>query len=219
MLVPNLAKCARHVVKVNSNGTIMKFSVGDCCIVAGGPSLTEEWYMKLTNIILIGAFHDKYHIFIDGTYFIPAFNHGQVVKHPWTETVQLVPHQYHRDSIQLTTQLKRKCILYPESACKDNPNFYLPIDFDGAPPQAVTVPVYPKEDDQVKILGRGGQVWFARIVSSDDQNHRANVRWFAESRRAGLYTLSSQEDIVPWKSILGYVHMRRVMGGYRVEPN
>ena len=83
----------------------------------------------------------------------------------------------------------------------------------------MAVLVYPEESDHVKILGRGGQVWFAKIVSSDDQNHKANVRWFAESRRAGLYTLSSQEDIVPWRSILGYANMRRVMGGYRVDPN
>ena len=127
---------------------------------------------KLTKIILIGEFHDKYFIFIDGTYFIPAFNRGRVAKYPWTETVQLVSHEYRRDSIQLTTQLKRKFILYPEPACKDNPSFYLPIDFDGPPPTAVAIPVYPKENDHVKILGRGGQVCFARIVSSDEQNHK-----------------------------------------------
>ena len=198
--VPSLTKYAKHVVRFNCNGTIVKFSIGDCCVVAGGPNPEEEWFMELTDIILIGAFHEKYFIFIDGMYFIPAFNHGRVVKHPWTETVQLVSHQYHRDSVQFTTQLMRKCILYPDPACKENPTFFLPIDFDGPPPKTVAVPVYPEESDHVKILGRGGQVWFAKIVSSDDQNHKANVRWFAESRRAGLYTLSSQEDIVPWKS-------------------
>ena len=59
----------------------MTFSVGDCCIVAGGPCLNEEWYLKLSDIILIGAFHDKYYIFVDGSYFIPAVNNDNIVKH------------------------------------------------------------------------------------------------------------------------------------------
>lgn len=118
-------KMCKHVVKVNSNGTVMKFSVGVCCIVAGGPEFSEEWYMKLTNIILISAFHDKYHIFIDGIYFIPAFNNGRVVNQTWTETVQLVSHQYGRDIVQFATHWKRKCILYPKPAFKDNQTFCL----------------------------------------------------------------------------------------------
>ena len=96
---------------------------------------------------------------------------------------------------------------------------FLPIDFDGSPPKAVDVAVYPEEDDNVKVLGRGGQVWFARIISSDDQNHKASLKWFTETRLTGLYTLSNQEDIVPWRSILGYAHMIRVMGGYRIEED
>ena len=81
-IVPSLAQCAKHVVKVNCNGSIMKFSEGKICIVAGGPDLSEEWYLKITNIILIGPFMNKYHTFTDGTYYIPAFNRGRVVKHP-----------------------------------------------------------------------------------------------------------------------------------------
>ena len=219
VIVPSLAQCAKHVVKVNCDGSIMKFSEGNICIVAGGPDLSEEWYLKITNLILIGPFMNKYHTFIDGTYYIPAFNRSRVVKHPWTQTVQLVAHQYGRDTVQFASQLKRKCLLYPEPAFKDNPSFFLPIDFDGPPPKAVDVPVYPEEDDNVKVLGRGGQVWFARIISSDDQNHKASLKWFTETRRTGLYTLSNQEDIVPSRSILGYAHMRRVMGGYRIEED
>ena len=116
VMVPSQAKCAKHVVRVNCNGSVMKFSQGEFCIVAGGPSLTEEWFLKITHIILIGAFMRKYHIFIDGTYYLPTFNHGRVVKHPWTETLQLVPHQYVRDTALFGSQLKRKCLLYPEPA-------------------------------------------------------------------------------------------------------
>ena len=88
---------------------------------------------------------------------------------------------------------------------------------DGPPPKAVTVPVYPDEGDNVKVQSRGGQVWFGRIIFSDDENHKANLKWFIELRQPGLYTLSSREDTVAWRSMLGFANMRRVMGGYRLE--
>ena len=77
--------------------------------------------------------------------------------------------------------------------------------------------MYPEEGDNVKVQGRGGQVWFGRIICSDDEHHKANLKWFIESRHPGLYTLSCQEDTVAWRSILGFANMRRVMGGYRLE--
>ena len=33
----------------------MKFSKGDFCIIPGGPSLSEEWYLKISQIVLVGA--------------------------------------------------------------------------------------------------------------------------------------------------------------------
>ena len=134
-----------------------------------------------------------------------------MVKHPWTETVQLGPYQYRSDTVEFASHLKRKCLPYPES--KDNPSFYLPIDFDGPHPKAVTVPVYPEEGDDVIGLGRGGQIWFGRIISSDTENRKSNLKWFMETR-SGIYTLSSQEDVV---AILGFAHIRRAMGGYRID--
>ena len=80
----------------------------------------------------------------------------------------------------------------------------------------MTVPVYPEEGDDVKVLGRGGQIWFGRIVSSDTENRKSNLKWFIETR-SGIYTLSSQEDVVAWKSVLGFAHIRRAMGGYRID--
>lgn len=94
-----------------------QFSGGDECIVACGSDL-KEWYVKIANITLINAFTNKYHIFIDRTYYILAFSLGRVVKHPRTVTMQLAVHQYGRDTVQFTSQLKRKCLLYPEPAFK-----------------------------------------------------------------------------------------------------
>ena len=77
----------------------------------------------------------------------------------------------------------------------------------------MTVPVYPEKGDDVKVLGRGGQIWFGRIVSSETENRKSNLKWYMETR-SGIYTLSSQEDVV---AILGFAHIRRVMGGYRID--
>ena len=93
--------------------------------------------------------------------------------------MQLVPYQYRSVTVQFASQLKRKCLLYPEPASKDNPSFYFPIDFNGPPPKAVTVPVYP-----------GGQIWFGRIISSDNENRKSNLKWFTETH-SGIYTLST----------------------------
>jgi len=113
-----------------------QFSGGDKCVVACGSDL-KEWYVKIANITLINAFTNKYHIFIDRTYYILAFSLSRVVKHPRTVTMQLAVHQYGRDTVQFTSQLKRKCLLYPEPAFKDNPSLYLPTDLTCPLPKAV----------------------------------------------------------------------------------
>ena len=216
-MVPTAARCANHLVKVDCNNTVVKFSKGNHCIIYGGED--EEWYLCITEIILIGSISGKYYVFIDGTYYIPAISHGHVIKHPWTSTVQLVPRTYTRDSVQLAAQLKRKCLLYPEPENKENPSYYLPVDFDGPPSSAVNVPVYPEAGDDLKILGTGGQNWFGKVVSTDCERHKADVKWFVETRRAGVFKLSNQEDTIMWKSVLGFAKMIRVMGGYRLDEH
>ena len=68
--------------------------------------------------------------------------------------MQLVPYQHRSDTVQFASQLKRKCLLHPEPASKDNPSFYFPIDFDGPPPKTVTVPVHPEEGDESKFWAK-----------------------------------------------------------------
>jgi hypothetical protein len=200
---------------VDCNSTVVKFSINDSCIISGGED--EEWYLVITEILLLGAICGKYYIFIDGTYQIPAFKNGQVVTHSWTNTVQLVSRPYRRNTVQFASQLKRKCLLYPEPENKDNPSFHLPVDFDGPPPSPVSVPIYPEADDDLKIMGTAQQTWYGRVVSTDEGGCKATVKWFVETQRAGLFQLSNQEDIIQWKSILGFVAMTRVIGGYRLN--
>ena len=215
VIIPSVAKCCKHVVKMDCNNTVVKFSKGDCCIISGGNN--EEWVICITDIILIGAIGEKYYVFIDGTYYIPLFNHGQVVKHPWTNTVQLVPREYTRDSIQFTSQLKRKCVLYPDPESRDDPSYFLSIDFDGLPSLPVSVPIYPEAGDDVKILGPSRQEWYGKVLSTDDEQHKADVKWFVATKRAGVFKLSTQEDTIYWKSALGFARMVRVLGGYRLQ--
>ena len=164
-------------------------------------------------------FHNVFAFSSDGTYYIPAIRDGHVMKHPWTNTTQLVPRTYTRDSLQLATQIQRKIIMYPEPENKENPSYYLPVDFDGPPPSAVSVPVYPEAGDDLKVLGTGRQTWFGKVVSTDDEALEANVKWFVETRRSGVFKLSNQEDTIRWRSILDFARMRRVMGGYRLDEH
>ena len=115
--------------------------------------------------------------------------------------MQLVPYQYLSDTVQFASQLKRKCLLYPEPASKDNPSFYFPIDLDGPPPKTVTVPVYPEEGDESKSgLRRTDLVWKEYL-------RKSNLKWFTETRHSGIHTLQSQEDVAASKSILGFAHI------------
>ena len=46
---------------------------------------------------------------------------------------------------------------------------------------------------------------------------KSNLKWFTETRRSGIHTLQSQEDVVASKSILGFAQIWRAMGGYKVD--
>lgn len=63
------------------------------------------------------------------------------------------------------------------------------------------------------------QNWYGKVLSTDDERQKAGVKWFVETRRAGVYKLSNQEDTVHWRSVLGFARMVRVMGGYRLEEH
>ena len=115
--------------------------------------------------------------------------------------MQLVPYQYLSDTVQFASQLKRKCLLYPEPASKDNPSFYFPIDFDGPPPKTVTVLcILRKVMSQSSGPRRTDLVWKEYL-------RKSNLKWFTETRRSGIHTLQSQEDVVALKSILGFAHI------------
>ena len=36
---------------------------------------------------------------------------------------------------------------------------------------------------------------------------KSNLKWFTETRRSGIHTLQSQEDVVASKSLLGFAHI------------
>ena len=50
----------------------MKFSNGGFCIIPGGPSLSEEWYLKISQIVLVGASMNKYLLFLMARIISPS---------------------------------------------------------------------------------------------------------------------------------------------------
>ena len=133
-------------------GDIQKISRGTVCKVG---SADEDW------IVEVGPVNEKYYIYINGTYYIPTLNNGNIIYHAWAKTAQLIPRNYVRDSIQPTCNIKRKVMMYPDPSNLDDPAFYLCLDFKNPElVEEINVPVYPKVEEPICIFGAYNQNWF-----------------------------------------------------------
>ena len=148
------------------------------------------------------------------------YSNGNIIYHEWTKTPQLIPRTYMRDSIQPTSNMKRKVTMYPEPKNIKNPSYFLCIDFanpadlDGQ----VHVPVYPREQDTVCVKGTGNELWYGLVQDVDRQARKLTVQWYAETRRQGIWFLSSQqEDIIRFSSIMNLCNVKRTFGGYSIS--
>lgn len=216
--IPQIARMTKSLVKYDTNGTIIKFSEGDACIIVGGDQFQEQWTLELKEFILIGPHNGKYYIFFDGIYYIPAFNAARTEAqiHPWTKTLLLVKHDYNRGRLQLSHQIKRKVILYPEPEELENPSYYLAIDFDKqASDEIVQVPVFPVENDFLSIQGTGNETWYGRVVNVNTENNSTHVRWCTLDRHKRLRFLD-QSDTVFFSSIKSILEVRRSNNGFVV---
>ena len=218
--VPKFARFCDAVVKYDSNGNIQKFAKNDFCVISGGPNLRETWNIKVTEFILVGPHNGKYYIFVDGKYYIPAIDpvSKAVIYHPWTKDPQLVLRNYNRGRVQLSSQLLRTQIMYPEPLQEQNPSYHLSIDFDKPPEDNnnLVIPVYPIVNDCIAIKGRGNATWYGRVLNVDYENKKVRVKWFDESR-PGLLKVINQYDNVFFRSILRFVSLQRSNQGYVIK--
>ena len=74
--------------------------------------LTEEWIMEIEQIIQVDPFQGCFYTFVNGKYYIPAFQNGQVALHQWTQTPKFIPPAYARDSVQPISTVRPKVIMY-----------------------------------------------------------------------------------------------------------
>ena len=206
------AKFPSAVAKLIPYSGTLKFKPGDTCIISGGADLDEEWHIKLSAIIIVGPLEGHYHFFVDGQYFIPAFNNqGRVLRpivHPWTKTHQLVPREYNRETVQPTSNLQRKVILYPSPEDLDNPQYFLPIDIDRPDAESVIhVPVYPLEGDDLKIQVVRDEIWFCKVVSVDTETKSLTEKYYMETGKQGIWTLQNVVYNLHFNSILKLVNV------------
>ena len=115
----------------------------------------------------MGPVRNQFYVFVDGDYYVPAIdrsNNNAVIHHPWTETPELVFRNYARGHLQLSNQLSRVIILYPEPSSLEHLSFYLAIDFDQSPQlRDITVPVYPIVGDILAIRDPANVTWFRKV--------------------------------------------------------
>ena len=135
--------------------------------------------------------------------------------HPWTKTTQFVKRYYPRLRIQLSSQIKRKIILYPEPSNLDNPSFFLCIDFDSKKVDEPAVPFYPESEDFIKIQGVRQEIWYGKVITVDHVRRQAQIQWFDE-RRPGQLVLIDHQATVAYASILGQAALRRRLWYYEV---
>lgn len=120
--------------------------------------------------------------------------------------------------MQLSSQLKRKVLLYPEPSNLHNPTFYLCIDFDSKEVKEPAVPFYPENGDFVKVQGPHQEMWYAKVVTSDHVRRQAEIQWFDE-RRPGQLVLLQHEASIRYATILGQATLRRRLWYYEVVEN
>ena len=217
--IRRLGKAVNSIAKFNSNGRIQKFTKGCKCILKGGADLSEEWCIEVKQFFLVGPVRNQFYVFVDGDYYVPAIdrsNNNAVIHHPWTETPELVFRNYTRGRLQLSNQLSRVIILYPEPSSPEHPSFYLAIDFDQSPQlRDITVPVYPIVGDILAIRGPANVTWFGKVQDVTYKTSRLEVKWFDE-RPTGILRALDQYDQVHFRSVLRVVSVKRVSQGYAI---
>jgi hypothetical protein len=214
--MPHILKSIKHLAIRDVVGSIEKVSRGTVCKISSA-DVDEDWLMEISDIFQVGPVNGRYFIFVNGRYFIPTLNNGSIIYHPWTQTQQLIPRDYVRDSVQPSCKIKRKVMMYPDPADLDNPSFYLCIDFKNPElVKEVTVPVYPQMDETICILGADNQHWFGLVQQVNNEARTAIVKWYTETRRPGVWILMNQQDEVHFASVLRTCQANRIFGGYSI---
>ena len=82
----------------------------------------------------------------------------------------------------------------------------------------MNIPIYPKVhvEETVRVLGAGNEVWFALVGEVDYVAREAKVHWYKETRRQGIWTLTSQEDSIKFCSITKLCTVHKVFGGLSI---
>lgn len=200
--VPNLLKTSKHIVLLNQYGEITKISHHDT-IKVKSPNCSEEWIIKI-EVILTGPVGGHYYTFCNGAYYVPVFQNGVAVHHPWTATPKFVPRMYQRNSVQPLTSYCRKVMMYPESASVENTDYFLCIGYiQPELVKTVKVPIYPKVGETLRIKGTRNEEWHGKVVDVDVDERKASVQWYRETQRKNIWTITTSTDDIPFNSIIG----------------
>ena len=109
--VPHMLMSVKHLVIRDEVGDVEKFSGGTVCKIGTDD---EECIMEISDILQVGLIDGKYFNFVNGKYYIPTLANGNIIKHPWTQTPQLIGKNYVRDSVQPSSRIKQDVIMYPD---------------------------------------------------------------------------------------------------------
>jgi hypothetical protein len=216
LAVPDILQAAKNVALFNQYKEIVKISKLDTVKIRSS-DMTEEWIMRVEEIIQIGPVQGHYFTFVNGTYYIPAIQSGQVVYHEWTSTPKFLMHAYNRHSVQPITCFQRKVMMYPEPGNIDNPSYFLCADFKNPELiKPVEVSIYPDVGDILKVKGTGNQEWYGKVNAVNLGERKAYMQWYIETRRIGVWVATNGEDEIHFRSIIRIATATRTFGGFKI---
>lgn len=212
--VQPILKTSKSAVVLNQFGEVMKLSLNDTVKVKS-PNNTEEWIVEIDVIAVAGPFDGLFYSFLNGPYYIPVLENGQVAVHRWTGTPKYIQRSYQRQSVQPITAFCRKVMMYPEPGNYDNPNYCLCIDFKKPDlTNNVKVPIYPVIDETIKVKGIRNQFWYGKVTEVNLPERKVKVHWYQETRRRNVWTLcTNNEDEIHFRCVVGLALTQRVFGG------
>ena len=127
--LPLTCRSFKKLVKSDRCDLAIVYRVGETIVINDPIDDQKEWVMTITSFILYGPVENKYHIFVDGTYYAARVTAQSTIEvDDWTEKEKMIKKNYNNLRVQPTNLIDHKVMLYPNPNNLTNPNYYLVID-------------------------------------------------------------------------------------------
>ena len=191
-------------------GTV--FRVGEMIALEDHANSSLEWVVKLSHILSVGPYKNRYYTFINGDYYKAKTRNGDVQIDDWTGQPMLIPYTYTHLCLQPTSLIKRKLMLHDCSPCQSTPSVYLAVNIDiFDESKSLDVPTYPKVGEIVRSNCGSSKVVIIKVqeVHCEDSSFvvgnplkkiNATLRLWREQTSSISVPLTSIMDVITFNN-------------------